>query len=63
MSENYLLGADVLILFIDEVLQSCRKCLSEFVHLRGIEGMDVSIPDMYKYLAVLLYSHCTGSSM
>ena len=53
----------VLVLFIDEVLQSCRKWLNEFVRLRGIDGMDISMSDMYKYPAVLLYSHCTGFSM
>ena len=54
---------DVLVLFIDEVLQSCLKWLNEFVRLKGIEGMALSSADMYKYLAVLLYSHCTGFSM
>ena len=54
---------DVLVLFIDEVMQSCLKWLNEFVRLRGIEGMALSSADMYKYLAVLLYSHCTGFSM
>ena len=54
---------DVLVLFIEEVLQSCRKWLKEFIRLRGIDGMDISISDIYKYLAVLLYSHCTGFSM
>ena len=54
---------DVLVLFIDEVLQSCRKWLNEFVRLRGIDGMDISMSDMYKYLAAFLYSHCTGFSM
>ena len=54
---------DVLVLFIDEVLQSCKKWLNAFVRLRGIDGMDISMSDMYKYLAVLLYSHCTGFSM
>ena len=34
---------DVLVLFIDEVLQSRRKWLNEFVRLRGIDGMNISM--------------------
>ena len=31
--------------------------------LQGIDGTDISMSDMYKFLAVILYSHCTGFSM
>ena len=55
--------ADIVVLFIDEVLNACMMWLNEFVRLKSIEDMAISISDMYKYLAVLLYSHCTGFSM
>ena len=55
--------ADIVVLFIDEVLNACMMWLNEFVRLKGIEDMAISMSDMNKYLAVLLYSHCTGFSM
>lgn len=52
-----------LVLFIDEVPYACMMWLNEFVRLKGTEEMAISMSDMYKYLAVLLYSHCTGFSV
>ena len=48
-------GENVMVLLIDEVIQACLKCLNEFVVLKGSEGMQLSVSDMYRYLAVLLY--------
>ena len=54
--------ADVLFLFIDEVLHACMLWLNEYVRLKGFEHVVISMSDMYKF-AVLLCSHCIGFSM
>lgn len=46
--------ADFLVLFMGEVVQACPKWLIEFVCLKDITDMELSLSDMYLYLAVLL---------
>lgn len=49
-------------LFTDEVLRTCRPWLNKHILLTRREVRPVSVSEMYNYMAVLLFSHCTGFS-
>ena len=50
------------LLFADEVLRTCRAWLNEQIMLNHREVQPVSVAEMYQYVAVMLFSHCSGFS-
>ena len=47
------------VLFCREVLEMCREFINAHSTLQRLE-VTVSPADMYRFLAILMYSHCTG---
>ena len=50
------------VLFMDEILSTCQTWLNEYIVLNSCEGECLGLDDMYRFVAVLLMSHCTGFS-
>ena len=50
------------VLFMDSILNKCFLWLNELIILRSLEMKRLGLDDMYRYVAVLLLSHCTGFS-
>jgi hypothetical protein len=50
-------------LLMNDVLQKCMVWLNEKVVLERLTMRKISMADMYRFVAVLLYSHCTGFSV
>ena len=56
---------DHVVLLIDDVLKKCLEWLRQSINLHGTGRSAVSkveLHDMYRFLAIMLYSHCTGFS-
>ena len=52
----------LIVLLVDDVLYLCLKWLNEHVMLNEKQMNCFKKHEMYRYLAVLLFSHCTGFS-
>ena len=47
---------------MDEILRTCLGWLNEYIVLRRCEVQRLEMDDMYRFVSVLLLSHCTGFS-
>lgn len=54
--------ADYLVLFVDELLHTCLGWLNEYIVLHRRDMQPLKIYDLYRYVSILLLSHCTGFS-
>ena len=54
--------AGILVLFLDELIEKCTKWLNESINLHSLDQAPLRRSDMLRFIAVLLYSHCTGFS-
>ena len=50
------------VLFMSSAIQQCTEWLNELVQLRGLSDTGITDADMYRYVSVLLLSHCSGFS-
>lgn len=49
-----------MVLFMDELLHTCMNWLNEYIDLQRRSMKPLTIYDLYRYVAILLMSHCTG---
>lgn len=50
-------------LICEDMLLENKNWLKEYVTLNGNTSMLVTLPEMYRFLAVMLFSNCTGFSL
>lgn len=54
--------AGMIVLFVDPILRQCMEWTNQSITLHKSYGRTFDMSDMYKFLAIFLYSNCTGLS-